>query len=520
MTSEEMRINRRSGGRAARVAARTARETEVKPCPPGQHGGQYRPLPNHEMMQIIDTAFRILDEIGMAEAPPVLAEKALEKGASLNALGRLSFSRAFAEDIIDGAAKNFIYHGRDPKYDFEIGGDRVYFGTGGAAVQTLDIDTGLYRPSTLKDLYDFTRLIDTLDNVSWFTRCCVATDVPDNFDLDVNTAYSLLAGTLKPVGTSFTLGAHVDPIVDMFDLTLGGGGKFRERPFCKAHISPVISPLRYGEDAVDVTLACIKRGVPINAIIAAQSGATAPAAPAGMLAQTTAETLAGLVLVNLFAPGYPMIFSNWPLVIDLRTGAFCGGGGEISIMNAAAAQISNHLGLPSGVAASMADAKAVDAQMGAEKAIAALAAGLSGANMIYESAGMMASLLGASFEAFVADDEMLSHIYRVIRGIEVSDETLGFDAILTAVTSDGHFLGSPHTMAAMQRDYFYPNLANRDEPTTWAEKGAPDLWSKARDKARHVLGTHFPAYVDPIVDARIRDRFNILIDPGDMKKAL
>ena len=215
-----------------------------------------------------------------------------------------------------------------------------------------------------------------MPNVSWFTRCCVATDVPDNLDLDINTAYALLAGTTKPVGTSFTLGEHLDPIIDMFDMVLGGEGRFRERPFCKAHISPIISPLRFGEDAVSVALAAINRNVPINAIIAAQSGATAPATLAGMLTQTTAETLAALIMVNLFAPGYPMIFSNWPFVIDLRTGSFSGGGGEISIMNAASAQIGNWLGLPTGVASSMADAKAVDAQMGAEKAMSALAAGI------------------------------------------------------------------------------------------------------------------------------------------------
>ena len=516
MTSEELRIGRRGGGRASRVAARTAAKAEVDPCPPGQRGGRYRPLSDGELTRVADTAFRILDEIGMAEAPPALREKALEKGATLNALGRLSFSRAFVEEIVAGAAKGFVFHGRDPRHDFEIGGERVYFGTGGAAVRTLDMDSGRYRPSTLKDLYDFTRLVDRLGNVSWFTRCCVATDVPDIFDLDVNTVYALVAGTAKPVGTSFTLGAHVDPIVDLFDIVLGGEGRFRERPFCKAHISPVISPLRYGEDAVDVSLACIRRGVPINAIIAAQSGATAPATLAGMLAQTTAETLAGLILVNLFAPGYPMIFSNWPLVIDLRSGAFCGGGGEISVLNAASAQIANHFGLPSGVACSMSDAKAVDAQMGAEKALAALAAGLSGANMVYESAGMMASLLGASFEAFVADDEMLSHVQRAIRGIEVDEETLGFDAIREAVTGEGHFLGSPHTMAAMQRDYFYPDLADRDQPDAWDEKGAPDLWSRAKDRARNILEAHYPVYIDPATDGRIRDRYNILIAPGAM----
>ena len=517
MTSEEISANRqrrgrKGGGRASRVAARTAAEAEVNPCPPGQSGGQYRPLSDKALSDILDTAYRILAEIGMAEVPPVLLQQALGKGARLNDGGRLCFSRGMVEDIVNGAAKTFVLHGRESKHDIELGGDRVFFGTGGAAVQTLDLETGGYRSSTLRDLYDFTRLVDTLENVSWFTRCCVATDVADNFDLDVNTAYALLAGTTKPVGTSFTLGDNVRPIVEMFDIALGGEGRYRERPFCKAHISPVISPLRYGEDAIDVTVECIAQGVPINAIIAAQSGATSPATLAGMLAQTTAETLAALVAVNVFQPGYPMIFSNWPFVIDLRTGAFCGGGGEISILNAASGQISNHLGLPSGVACSMADAKAVDAQMGSEKAMAAVAAGLAGTNMIYESSGMMASLLGASFEAFVLDNEMLGHVYRMIRGIEVTEETLGFDAIREAVTGEGHFLGSGHTMAAMQRDYFYPQLADRSAPIVWEEGGRPDIWSVAREKVRDILERHRPRYLDPAADSRIRERFNILLD--------
>ena len=517
MTSETERVNRRSGGRSARVALRQAPQ-EFNPAPPGPLGGQYKPLSEQGMKAIYDTAIKLLAELGMGEVPGRFQELALSKGAFLNAKGRLCYSRQLVEDIVNGAAKSFVYHGRDPKHDFEIGGEKVYFGTGGAAVQTLDIDTGRYRSSTLNDLYDFTRLIDTLPNVSWFTRCCVATDLPDILDLDINTAYALLAGTTKPVGTSFTVAEHVDPIIDMFDMALGGEGRYRERPFCKAHISPVISPMRYGEDAVDVTYACIRRGVPINAIIAAQSGATAPATPAGFLAQSLAESLASLVLVNMIEPGYPMIFSNWPLVIDLRTGAFCGGGGEISVMNAASGQLSNWLGLPSGAACSMTDAKAVDAQMGAEKAFSALAAGLAGTNMIYESSGMMASLLGASFEAFVADDEMLSHVYRIIRGIEVNEESLGFEAICGAVLGEGHFLGGDQTIRSMGRDYFYPKLANRDDPRTWSDRGASDLWQTTRARARHILATHYPDYISAEADQKIRNRFNIILPRERMKK--
>lgn len=500
---------RRAGGRAARVALRQAPVKQHQPAAPGQTGGQFKPLLDSEIMEILDTAYRILDEIGFGEIPDVVMRAALDQGCSVNKLGRLSFPRSFVEDIIDGACKSFVFHGRSLDSTIEVGGDRVWFGTGGAAVQTLDLDSGIYRPSTLLDLFDFTRLIDRLDNVSWFTRCCIATDVTDNFDLDVNTAYALMKGTQKPVGMSFTQGDYVHAIVEMFDRVAGGEGRFASAPFCKAHISPVISPLRYGEDAISVVLACIDHNMPINAIIAAQSGATAPATPAGMLAQSTAETLAGLILVNLFKPGHPVIFSNWPFVVDLRTGAFCGSGGEISIMNAAAAQIGNALGLPTGVASSMADAKAVDAQMGAEKALSATSCALAGGNMVYESAGMMASLLGASFEAFVLDNEMLATIQRVVRGIEVNEDTLGFETIRQSVLGEGHFLGGDHTIRAMERDYYYPAVANRDSPDVWNEAGAPDAWTVARAKAKEILDSHHPNFINREADVSIRQRFNI-----------
>jgi trimethylamine---corrinoid protein Co-methyltransferase len=502
------RASKRSG-RKSRLAQR-AGPPVVNPAPPGQRGGAYKPLSDADLRAIYDTGLRLLAELGMGEVPPRLEADLRRAGAVSGRVGRLVFPRAMVEDAIARAAKRFTLHGRDPDRAIEVGGDRVYFGTGGAAVQTLDMGSGLYRPSTLRDLHDFTRLQDSLTNIAWFTRCCIATDVPDEFDLDVNTAYALMKHTTKPVATAFTQAAHVAPIVALFDMVAGGGGAFARQPFVKAHISPVISPLRFGADAVDVVYECIAHNIPLSCITAAQSGATAPATLAGFLAQSLAETLASLVMVNVIAPGHPMVFSNWPLVIDLRSGAFAGAGGEIAVLNAASAQLSNWLGLPSGVAASMTDAKAIDAQYGVEKGLTSLAAALAGGNLIYESAGMTASLLGASFEGFVLDDEMHSATYRVLRGIEVSPENLGFDAICEAVLGEGHFLGGAQTLAAMERDYVYPQLADRSAPVTWAEDGARDAWDRARARATEILDTHLPEYLDPATDAKIRGAFNIL----------
>ena len=517
----------RRGGRRERLQQRAAKPA-VDPCPPGQIGGTYKPLTGGGIARIYCTALDLLETLGMAEVPPRLHADLLAAGARDNGAGRVSFPPSLVERAIDLAAKTFVLHGRDESRSIEVGGNRVFFGTGGAAVQTLDLESGLYRPSTLVDLHvyscgsglyrpstlvdlhDFTRLQDTLANVSWFTRCCVATDIPDIFDLDVNTVHALLNNTTKPTATSFTLAEHVPPIVDMLDIAAGGPGEFSRRPFMKAHISPVISPMRFGWDAVDVVYECIKHNIPISCITAAQAGATAPATLAGFLAQSLAETLASLVMVNVIQPGFSMVFSNWPLVIDLRTGAFSGGSGETAVLNAASAQLSNWLGLPSGIACSMTDAKAIDAQYGMEKGITSLAAALAGGNLIYESLGMTASLLGVSFEAFVLDDEMLSHTYRALRGIEVTDENLGFDAIRDAVLGEGHFLGLQHTYEAMERDYFYPSLANRKEPRTWAEEGAQNAWAQARVRAQEILRDHQPSYLTEDQDREIRDRYNIL----------
>lgn len=480
------------------------------PCPPGQIGGAYKPLTDMDLNSIYDTALKLLENLGLGEVPDKLRFDLMAIGATDNGAGRILLPPKLVQEAIDKAARTFVLHGRDPARSIEVGGNRVHFGTGGAAVQTLDLDSHKYRPATLKDLHDFTRLQDTLENVSWYTRCCVATDVPDNYDLDVNTVYALLRNTTKPTATSFTLAEHVAPIVEMLDIAAGGPGAFSQRPFMKAHISPIISPLRFGEDAVDVVYECIRHNIPMSCITAAQAGATAPATLAGFLAQSLAETLASLVMVHAIQPGFPMVFSNWPLVIDLRTGAFAGGSGETAVLNAASAQLSNWLGLPSGVACSMTDAKAIDAQYGMEKGLTSLAAALAGGNLIYESSGMTASLLGVSFEAFVLDNEMHSHTYRALRGIEVTDANLGYDAIVDAVLGDGHFLGGQHTFAAMERDYYYPSLANREEPRSWAKNGAQDAWSVANTHARDVLATHAPAYLTPQQDGAIRQRFNIL----------
>ncbi len=515
--SEANTVNEpRPRGRSARRAKRQS-ETASKAVWPGIPGGAYRPLGDHDIERIHHTALDVLENVGMGEPIPVLVEHALAKGCRINDRGRLCFPRSLVEDIIDQAPSTAIHHAQDSNLDIELSGTKVHFDPGGEAVRTVELDTGRYRPSTLVDLYDFARLTDRLPHMDSFGKIVVPTDIDDPFEHDIGALYACVSGTVKHVGMGFSDAAHLDSALEMFDIIAGGEGRFVKRPFCSSGGCPIVSPLTYGKENSEVCLAATKFKAPVSVIIAPQAGATSPAALAGTLVQTTAETLAGLLLVDLVHPGHPVVFGPWPFVSDLRTGSFSGGGGEQAVLAAAAVQIANFYDLPCGTGAGMSDSKVPDNQAGYEKGISTTLAALAGGNYISEVCGMTASLIGGSFEAMVIDNEMVGTIQRVLRGIEVTDDTLSYEVIRDVVDGPGHFLGHPQTLEMMETEYLYPTLADRRPPDEWEEDGSPDIRHRARERVREILSTHYPAHIDSKTDARIRERFPIRLPREAMR---
>ena len=503
----------RAGGREARRRQRFETSRARQMVRGSALQAPWRPLGDHDVTRVHRAALDLLERVGMAAPTGRARDLALEHGGSLTDTGRLLLPRSLVEDTLARAARSFTVHGRDPRFDFEARNGTVNFCTGGAAVKMLDADTRRYRPSTLRDLYDLARLCDTLENIQWFARPVVATDVEDVFELDANTVYACAAGTSKHIATSITLGGHVAKLIPMLDALAGGEGRFAARPFCTVHATTVVSPMAFAPDSVDVACAAVDAGMPIHCQTGPQAGATAPAALAGTLAQVCAEGLASLTIINLLKPGHPVVLGNWAFVSDLRTGAFSGGGAEQALLGAASGQMSAFYGVPGGMGAGMSDSKLPDNQAGFEKALTMVLAALSGGGFVYESAGMLASLLGCSFEAMIIDDEMLSCIRRIARGIEVSDDTLSVDVIADVVHGPGHFLGAQQTMELMESEFVYPRHADRSSPDDWASAGARDIRDTATIRAKEILGTHYPALIDGEADARIRDRYTVRLDP-------
>ncbi len=501
---------RRAGGRAARVAARAAPLAEaLRPVRPGLSGGQYRPLTEAGVQRIHHAALEALEVIGLADAPPSGIEIMTGAGAVMGEDGRLRFPRALVEDMLGKAARGITLHGREPRHDLELNGTRVHFGTAGAAVHVVDPITHDFRDSTAQDLYDAARLTHHLDNIHFFQRAMVCRDVADNFQMDINTLYACCAGTTKHVGTSFSDPSHVAGCFDLLHMIAGDEDAWRARPFVSNSNCFVVPPMKFATESCQTMEACIRGGMPVLLLSAGQAGATAPAPIALAIVQAVAECLAGVVYVNAMAPGHPAIFGTWPFVSDLRTGAMSGGSAEQALLTAGCAQMHQFYGLPGGAAAGIADSKLPDMQAGWEQAISNVLAGLSGLNMVYEAAGMHASLLGFCPESLILGDDMLGQVLRCVRGIEVTEETVGIETMRqVCLEGPGHYLGSDQTLALMQTEYVYPAVANRMSPKEWAEAGKPELLVKAIERKVRLLAQARNT-IDAALDARVRQAYEI-----------
>ncbi len=509
---------RRPGGREARRALRAAPLAEaLRPVRGGLEGGRYQPLTEAQVARIHEAAMQVLEEIGLADAPPSGVEILTGAGAVQGPDGRIRFPRALVEDMLAIAGRDITLCGQEPKHDIRPGGTRVYYGTAGAAVFIYDVVTREHREPSVKDLYDAARLVDRLDNIHFFQRPLTCRDTVDPTDMDVNTLYGCISGTTKHVGTSFTSVERAELGLKMLHEVAGSEAAWRARPFVSNSNCFVVPPLKFATESCQVMETLVRGGMPMLLLSAGQAGATAPAPLAGAVTQAVAECLAGVVYVNAMVPGHPAIFGTWPFVSDLRTGAMSGGSGEQALLTAACGQMARFYDLPGGSACGMSDSKAPDMQAGYERGVANVMAGLSGLNLVYESVGMFASLLSFCPESLLVDNDLLAHCLRCVRGIEVNEDTLSIESMRqVCMTGPGHYLGHPQTLSVMQTEYVYPEVGDRTSPKEWDERKRPQLIEQATAAKERILSSFFPTHIPEAVDQRIREQFKIFLDRSAM----
>ncbi len=282
-------------------------------------GGAYKPLSEDDIRRIYDTALDLLENIGIGDPIPEILRYALPGGCVLGDDNRLRFPRALIEDLIDVSAKEYICYAPDPRFDKEVGGQKVYFSTAGESVSILEYESQSYRPTTLVDLYDAARLADTLEHIHSFGQPFIAAEYShDLYVHDMNIAYAELAGHASHSRLELLKSIISNPLL-LCSIPTWVKRRVPETAILHHWRLPhcLTAEIWRGQCAGDGQAGRV--GLVVDVAVAPQAGATSPAALAGTLVQCFAETLACMAIVNLVRPGLPINFGMWPFISDLRT---------------------------------------------------------------------------------------------------------------------------------------------------------------------------------------------------------
>lgn len=492
--------------------------TEIKPGTRGIRGGKLKVLEDKDVKKIHKTSIQLLTQVGFSEYSKEVRNVIESGGGHVNGDGRLCLSETSIKNSINQLTKNITLFSRDGLNDLILSTGQVYFGTGGASPMVRDLVNGDLRESSLVDVYNFARLIDRLDNIHFFSRPVVARDLEIDDLIAINTAYACLMGTKKHVIVSANSRHQVKQIAKLCFLIAGSKQKYMEKPFLSIHINHVVPPMRFSKEATEVLFECSIQGIPIMINTFGQMGASSPVTIAGCLAQTNAETLAGMTLAYLLNPKIKALYGARPMVTDLRTGGMAGGSGEQALLTSGSIQLANFYGFSNSTISGATDSKAPDCQAGYEKASNISMAANSGSNLITQAAGTQAGLMVASFESCVIDNDMLGGVSRSLSKIIVDKETLCFESIKEKVNTDGHFLGASETFKRMKTDFLYPKISDRRPYDVWESSGGMDIIYRAKILAKEILESHYPNHVKDDLIKRIINEFDIRISTDEMRK--
>ena len=367
---------------------------------------------------------------------------------------------------------------------------------GGTPVNVLDLESGKRRAAIRQDVRNLVALQDALSQVDVVRPTVTATDQGPCSDL-VEIA-ELLRGTAKP-GVHRTLAPErVDAAVEMLAAVAGGLDSFRAHPSFATVYCP-ISPGYFTPENVRCMLRWAEHGVPITLLSMAMGGASAPATLLGELVVINADNLAWIVALQVLHPGTPLLYGSVSAVLDMRTGLLPLGAPERGMINAGAALMARHYGLPSMCGGLSSDAKALDAQAGFEKAVTALPLLLEGADIIY---GVGATDAGSSisYTQMILDDEMIAGLRRMMEGITMHDLDEEV-ALIKANTPRGNFLRAKHTRRTF-RQHWLPDILSRESYETWQARGET-VEEICRRKAQEILDQHRPPPLPPGVEAEL-----------------
>lgn len=397
--------------------------------------------------------------------------------------------------IIEGALEQappiYTLAARDQAQDLPLDGNHVYVGTDGCGVQVIDLYDGQRRPSCLQDQADIARVADYLDEVAFHWIAVSAQDYP----AETRSLHELRVtweNSTKHVQTeSIYTEAEARAAVEMAVAIAGDREILRHRPVLSI-MQCTLPPLGQDGGSLEAALIAAEAGLPVGFMTMTSSASTAPATLAGNLVVGNAEVISALALIQLTFPGAPVFYAAAQTATDIRSGAYTGGGPEDFLFGAATNSLADYYNVPLSMGSFATGAKEPNWQAGIDNSMSTFMASIAMSDMLL-GVGLLNGSRIWSYAQMLMDCEIFDLVRHMMRGIEITDETLALE-VIDAVGPGNHFLGQKHTRKHM-RELWLPKYMDRRPYSEWADK-QDDAVDWATEEAKRILETHQPETLD------------------------
>jgi trimethylamine--corrinoid protein Co-methyltransferase len=463
---------------------------------------QFTVLSESQLQDLHLAALEVLRRTGIRFHHQGALELLQGAGAFISDGNLVRFPAAVVEEAIAAAPSRIMMCDRDGEPAVWLEGTKVWFGTGSDCLNYLDPETGAHRKFTQADIVDGYRLCDALPNIHFVMSIGIPADVDAGVAYDVQMAL-MLAHTTKPIVFVTDDRASCQRAIDMAAAVAGGFEALVEQQHILLYSEPS-SPLQQSETAVDKLLLMAESRLPIVHSPAPLMGGTGPITMASGLAMALAEIQSSLVVHQLANPGAPFVLGCGLHHMDMKAAQICYGSPEFQLTKAAIAQMGRWYGIPTWGYAGCTDAKVVDEQAAAEALLSVMMAKFSGANLIHD-VGYVESGLTTSYEMIVLTDELVTLTDQLMKGIEITDETLMLDEI-HAVGPGGHFMDTEQTLKRF-RDFWYPDLLDRGRREQWLANGSTTLGQRLNARVKEILRDHQA----PALDAKVKEKLQEIV---------
>ena len=460
---------------------------EIKPI---ENNLKFSILTKAQVAEIRAATLTILEEVGILFPSPKALKVFSDHGAHIDPDTQIV--RIPADLVLEAmsyAPRSYTLGGRTPGTELLLDGSVSYFSSDGSGTETIDLITGIQRPSTKADVAMMAKVADYLSSISFYWPIVSAQDCGACSPL--HELEASFKNTAKHVQSVTIIGEELSQsALRIGEIIAGSADNLRRNPPLSSLVC-TIAPLGQDKDGIEGAMLYARAGVPVGFMAMPNLGSTAPATMAGALAVGNSEVISAMVLMQLVNPGTPVFHSILGSVMDPRSGGYITGISEKYLCNAGAVQIAHDWNVPSLAGAFSVDCPTPDSwQLGRDSVYTSLFTPLLGAELV-EGLGLLRAATLLVPEQILYDDEIYHTHRKLAEGIKTDSDQIALD-VIKSVGPGGHYLGQKHTRSKI-RDIWLPTLTH---PAPVLDDKPPlEIRERARERLRKILLEHEP---DPL----------------------